>query len=137
VLPNHSVDHYFNPAAFTIPQTLPTVTGGNETEYGTCGKNFITGPTTKNLDSSLFKDFYFSDSQRVYLQFRVEAFNTTNTPAFFLPAASDATLTCKASAPGAVCDSASTTKSSDPTFGELVNGTATGRQIQFAAKLYF
>jgi hypothetical protein len=130
VLPNHSVDHYFNPAAFTIPQTLPTVTGGNETEYGNCGKNFITGPTTKNLDSSLFKDFYFSDSQRVYLQFRAEAFNTTNTPSFYLPAASDATLTCKGN-PGAICSSG------NPAFGELVNGSATGRQIQFAAKLYF
>jgi len=137
VLSNHSVNAYFNPAAFTIPLTLPTITGGQETQFGNCGKNFITGPTTKNLDSSLFKNFYFSDSQRIYLQFRVEAFNTTNTPAFSLPAASDATLTCKASAPGSVCDSASTVKSSNPTFGELVNGTATGRQIQFAAKLYF
>jgi hypothetical protein len=137
VLPNHSVDHYFNPAAFTIPQNLPITSGGSETNWGNCGKNFITGPTSKNLDSSLFKNFYFSESQRIYLQFRVEAFNTTNTPAFSLPAASDATLTCKASAPGAICDSASTPNSSNSTFGELVNGTATGRQIQFAAKLYF
>jgi len=132
VLSNHSVDHYFNPAAFTIPNVVP---GSKETNWGNCGKNFITGPTTENLDSSLFKDFYFSDSQRIYLQFRVEAFNTTNTPAFSLPAASDATLTCKASTPGAICDSGP--GSSNPTFGELVNGSATGRIIQFAAKLYF
>ena len=130
VLSNHSVDHYFNPAAFTIPQPLPTVTGGSEIQYGNCSKNVIFGPTSKNLDSSIFKNFYFSDSQRVYLQFRVEAFNTTNTPTFYLPAASDPTLTCKGTA-GALCNSAS------PTFGELVNGSATGRQIQFAGKLYF
>ena len=127
VLPNHSVDHYFNPAAFTIPQFAP---GTTETEWGNCGKNIITGPTSKNLDSSLFKNFYFSDSQRIYLQFRVEAFNTTNTPAFSLPAASDATLTCKGT-PGALCNSGNSA------FGALVNGTATGRQIQFAGKLYF
>jgi hypothetical protein len=130
LLPNHSVDHYFNPAAFTIPQSLPTSTGGTETEWGNCGKNIITGPTSKNLDSSLFKNFYFSDSQRIYLQFRVEAFNTTNTPAFSLPAASDATLTCKGN-PGTLCNSGNSA------FGALVNGTATGRQIQFAGKLYF
>ena len=127
VLPNHSVDHYFNPAAFTIPQFAP---GTTETQWGNCGKNIITGPTSKNLDSSLFKNFYFSDSQRIYLQFRVEAFNTTNTPAFSLPAASDATLTCKGT-PGALCNSANSA------FGALVNGTATGRQIQFGGKLYF
>lgn len=120
VLPNHSVDHYFNPAAFTIPQSVTTSTGGKETVWGNCGKNIINGPTTKNLDSSLFKNLYFSDSQRVYLQFRVEAFNTTNTPSFSLPAASDTTLTAGSA-----------------TFGQLVNGSATGRQIQFAGKLSF
>jgi hypothetical protein len=130
VLSNHSVDHFFNPAAFTIPQTVSTITGGQETMFGNCGKNIITGPTSKNLDSSLFKNFYFSDSQRIYLQFRAEAFNTTNTPTFYLPAASNATLTCKGN-PGTACNSG------NPTFGALVNGSATGRQIQFAAKLYF
>ena len=130
VLPNHSVDHYFNPAAFTIPQSVSTITGGQETMYGNCGKNIITGPTSKNFDSSLFKNFYFSDSQRIYLQFRVEAFNTTNTPSFYLPAASNASLTCKGN-PGALCNSGNSA------FGALVNGTATGRQIQFAGKLYF
>ena len=139
VLSNHSVDAYFNPAAFTVPDTTPTTTTPSVkiTEYGTCGKNVVNGPTAKNLDSSLFKNFYFSESQRVYLQFRVEAFNTTNTPTFYLPAASDPTLTCKGSTPGGPCDSASTPNSSNKAFGELVNGTATGRQIQFAAKLYF
>jgi hypothetical protein len=130
VLSNHSVNAYFNPAAFTVPQTTTTTTGATITEYGTCGKNVINGPTAKNLDSSLFKNFYFSESQRVYLQFRAEAFNTTNTPTFYLPAASDPTLTCKGN-PGALCNSGNSA------FGALVNGTATGRQIQFAAKLYF
>ena len=131
VLPNHSVNAYYNPAAFTVPNTVPNNANTAQiTQYGTCGKNIITGPTSKNLDSSLFKNFYFSESQRVYLQFRAEAFNTTNTPTFYLPAASDPTLTCKGN-PGALCNSGNSS------FGELVNGTATGRQIQFAGKLYF
>jgi hypothetical protein len=99
-------------------------------EFGTCGKRILTGPSSKNLDSSLFKNFYFGESQRVYLQFRVEAFNTTNTPTFELPAASDPTLTCEG-APGAECNAG------NPNFGKLINGSATGRQIQFAGKLYF
>jgi hypothetical protein len=130
VLSNHSVNGYYNPAAFTVPVDVTSATGANIVTYGTCGKNPITGPWAKDLDSSLFKNFYFSESQRVYLQFRVEAFNTTNTPTFTLPAASDPTLSCKGTA-GQPCNSA------NAAFGQLVNGQSVGRQIQFAGKLYF
>jgi hypothetical protein len=41
------------------------------------------GPGFNDLDSSLFKNFAFTDS--VSLQFRAEAFNTTNTPQFGQP----------------------------------------------------
>ncbi|MGB6722810.1 MAG: TonB-dependent receptor [Terracidiphilus sp.] len=129
-LPNTSVNGYYNPAAFTVPAYAATTTGGSVPEIGNCGHFPITGPSVKNLDSSLFKNFYFGESQRIYLQFRVEAFNTTNTPAFELPGANDATLTCKGP-PGAACNAA------NANFGKLVDGSATGRQVQFAAKLYF
>lgn len=129
-LPNAGVDGYFNPAAFTVPLTATSVTGAQVTEFGNCGHFPVTGPGSKNLDSSLFKNFYLSESHMVYLQFRAEAFNTTNTPTFSLPNASDTTLTC-VGAPGANCNSG------NPNFGKLVNGSATGRQLQFAAKLYF
>ncbi len=129
-LPNAGVDGYFNPAAFTVPLTEPSITGAQITEFGNCGHFPVTGPGSKNLDSSLFKNFYLSESHRLYLQFRAEAFNTTNTPTFELPAASNVTLTCEG-APGAVCNS------TNPNFGKLINGSATGRQLQFAAKLYF
>jgi hypothetical protein len=130
LLHNTSVNGYYNPAAFTVPQAELSSTGTLETEYGNCGHFPITGPSYKNLDSSLFKNFYFRDSQRIYLQFRAEAFNTTNTPNFSFPGANDPTLTCKG-APGAACDSG------NANFGKLVDGSATGRQVQFAAKLYF
>jgi hypothetical protein len=64
------------------------------------------------------------------LQFRAEFFNFTNTPTFFLPAASSPTLTCIGPAGGA-CNA------SNPSFGKLTSGSATGRQIQFGMKLYF
>ncbi len=129
-LPDAGVDGYFNPAAFTVPLDAISTTGAKITEFGNCGHFPVTGPGSKNFDSSLFKNFNFSESHRVYLQFRAEAFNTTNTPAFELPSASNVTLTCKG-APGSICNS------NNPNFGKLVNGSATGRQLQFAAKLYF
>jgi hypothetical protein len=129
-LPNAGVNGYFNPAAFTVPETTPSVTGAPIQEFGNCGRRVGVGPGLKNLDSSIFKNFYFSESQRYYLQFRTEFFNTTNTPGFSLPSASDPTLTCEG-APGAICNQ------TNSSFGKLSDGSATGRQIQFSAKLYF
>lgn len=129
-LPNAGVDGYFNPAAFAVPLDATSTTGAQVTEFGNCGHFPVTGPGAKNLDASLFKNFFLSESHRVFLQFRAEAFNATNTPGFELPSASNVTLTCKGD-PGAVCNS------KNPNFGKLVNGSATGRQLQFAAKLYF
>ena len=51
--------------------------------YGTSGRNIITAPGLTNLDFSLFKNFYLSESKRV--QFRWESYNATNTPAFNAP----------------------------------------------------
>ncbi len=129
-LSNPGVEGFFNPAAFTVPQVTSSVTGASIQEFGNCGRRIGIGPASKNLDSSIFKNFYFTESQRIYLQFRTEFFNTTNTPTFLLPSASDPTLTCEG-APGAICNQ------NNSSFGKLSNGNATGRQIQFSAKLYF
>jgi hypothetical protein len=129
-LHNPGVEGFFNPAAFTVPNVTPSVTGAPIEEFGNCGRRIGVGPGLTNLDSSIFKNFYFTDSQRIYLQFRTEFFNTSNTPGFSLPSASDPTLTCEG-APGAVCNQ------TNPNFGKLSDGSATGRQIQFSAKLYF
>ncbi|HEV2275566.1 MAG TPA: hypothetical protein VGR96_15450, partial [Acidobacteriaceae bacterium] len=127
---NRGVDGFFNPAAFTVPGVTHSQSGSVVQEFGNCGRRVATGPGSKNLDSSIFKNFYFTQSDRIYLQFRTEFFNTTNTPTFLLPSASDPTLTCQGT-PGSVCNS------KNPNFGKLSNGQATGRQIQFSAKLYF
>jgi len=54
------------------------------------------------------------------LQFRAEAFNLTNTPAFFLPSAASPALTI-----------------GNANFGKLTASSATGRQLQFGLKLVF
>jgi len=128
VLSNHGVDGYFNPAAWTVPGTAPSVTGAPIQLFGTAAQRAARGPGSENADASVFKTFNFTE--RRYLEFRTELFNTTNTPTFFLPAASSAALTCMGPA-GRACNAG------NPNFGKLSNGTATGRQIQLGLKLYF
>ncbi len=128
VVNNWSVDSYFNPAAFTVPGTLRSDTGAAIQQFGNSARRVARGPGSKNADVSVFKSFHFTE--RHWLQFRAEFFNFTNTPTFFLPAASSPTLTCIGPA-GAACNAA------NASFGKLTSGTATGRQIQFGLKLYF
>jgi cyclophilin family peptidyl-prolyl cis-trans isomerase len=88
------------------------------TQFGDLARRAGRGPGTKNLDFSVFRNFLFTE--RFNLQFRAEAFNLTNTPQFFLPAANSPALTI-----------------GNPAFGKLTASAATGRQIQFGLKLYF
>jgi len=127
-LPNASPAGYFNPAAFKVPNTVVGALGQNVQQFGNCGHFPVTGPGLKNLDSSIFKDFHWTDTR--YAEFRAEFFDTTNTPSFNLPSANDPTLTCTGT-PGAACNA------SNANFGKLSSGTATGRQIQFSLKVYY
>jgi hypothetical protein len=128
LLPNHGVDGYFNPAAWAVPRTTPSVTGAPIQLFGNAAQRAVRGPGSENLDASIFRDFRFTE--RYYLECRGEFFNLTNTPTFFLPAASSSALTCMGPA-GAACNA------NNPSFGKLSSGTATGRQIQLGLKLYF
>jgi hypothetical protein len=128
VVNNWTVDSYFNPAAFSVPGTTPSITGAAIQEFGNAARRVARGPGSRNADFSVFKNLSFTE--RYLLQFRAEFFNHTNTPTFFLPAASSPTLTCIGS-PGSACNA------NNPSFGKLTSGTATGRQIQFGLKFYF
>ena len=128
VLDNWTVDGYFNPGAFTVPGTVRSDSGAAIQQYGTSARRVARGPGSKNADVSVFKDIHFTEHR--WLQFRAEFFNFTNTPTFYLPAASSPTLTCMGT-PGSACNSA------NASFGKLTSGNATGRQIQFGLKLYF
>jgi hypothetical protein len=80
--------------------------------YGDLGRNVLHGPGRENLDLAIHREFSLKESMR--LQFRAEAFNITNTPAF--------------SAPGAAFGSG--------TFG-VISSAGLGRNIQLALKLLF
>ncbi|MEZ5354545.1 MAG: TonB-dependent receptor [Bryobacteraceae bacterium] len=69
-----TIDRWFDTSAF---QVQPQYT------YGNSGRAIIEGPGVINLDFSLAKTF--SLTERFRLQFRAEAFNASNTPAFGNP----------------------------------------------------
>ena len=117
-LPNRGVDGWFNPAAFTDPVTINNAKGIPITQFGNAARRIGRGPDSTNLDFSLFKGFKIKERRQV--QFRAEAFNLTNTPTFFLPSATNASLTI-----------------GNASFGKLTASSATGRQLQFGLKLLF
>jgi len=98
-----SIDRWFDLSAF---QVQPRYT------YGNSGRNILYGPSHTNLDFSLAKSFRVKE--RFRLQFRAEAFNASNTPAFGNP---NANITSAGA--GAI------SSAGDP------------RRIQFALKLLF
>lgn len=78
----HNQKQWLNPAAFANP---PAATDIGQTDYSPLGGRGrqVRGPSYSNLDSSVFKQFAMSD--RTKLEFRVELFNTLNTPQFDQP----------------------------------------------------
>ncbi len=117
-VPNRGVDQYFNPAAFRLPGTVPSVTGALIPRFGDSARHVGRGPGAINFDFSLFKNTVITETTR--LQFRAETFNLSNTPTFFLASGSSTSLSV-----------------GQPNFGKLSQGTAVGRQIQFGMKLIF
>jgi Carboxypeptidase regulatory-like domain/TonB dependent receptor len=78
----HNYTQWLNPTAFTQP---PAATQVGQVDYSPLGGEIqqARGPHFNNLDSSILKDFNFAENK--YVQFRAEAFNTTNTPPFVQP----------------------------------------------------
>jgi hypothetical protein len=69
---NQGPDHWINPAAFSIPASVP----------GNLGRNTLRGPGLRNLDLALIKIENFRDAR---LEFRAEFFNVFNHPNFSMP----------------------------------------------------
>jgi len=115
---NRSVDQWFNPAAFTVPGTRLSSTNVPIRLFGTAQRRIGRGPRASNLDFSLFKNFRIGE--RVNVQFRAEAFNLSNTPAFSLPGANSQALTI-----------------GNASFGKLTSSSSTGRQVQMGLKILF
>lgn len=78
----HNQSQWLNPAAFAQPPIATSIGEMNYAVLGGGGQQ-ARGPSFENLDSSIFKNFAFTEDIR--LQFRAEAFNTFNTPQFAQP----------------------------------------------------
>jgi hypothetical protein len=107
---------YFDPNAF-VPVTA--------VRFGNSGRNLLTGPGVVNVDASIFRDFPLTE--RFKLQFRAEAFNVSNTPAFNNPGAT-------ASSPTRNPDGSIRALNG---YTEITAAQATERQFRFALKLMF
>ena len=112
---------WFDVSAFAVAAPL---TGGN------LGLQSNTGPPTRNLDFSIFKDFPFTE--RIKMQFRAEGYNIANTPQFSTPDGnlSDAKIPLAANGAAAV--------NGNGNFGRVLGAqVGTERHIQFALRLQF
>ena len=103
------VNGYFNPAAFANPPVI-----GDGTGFGNCGVGILRGPSQRNLDLGIQRNFLVTESRD--LQFRAEFFNFTNTPKFGQP----------------VNDHAA-----GPAFGVISSSASNPRIVQFALKYNF
>jgi hypothetical protein len=114
-----SLNEWFDITAFRF-QTFGTA--GNE------GRNQFFSPPSFRTDASVFKDFHLREA--VKLQFRVEAFNISNSPAFAPPTVRASKWTGRG--PTAIPTAAGN-------FGKITANNAfyTPRDIQFALKLLF
>ena len=114
----HNHTQWLNPSAFAQPPAATTI---GQTDYSPLGggQQQARGPSWNNLDSSVLKNFAITESLRV--QFRAEAFNTTNTPPFAQPGQLNFTTSN--------FSNISSTKNSNQNNG--------ARTLQFALKLFY
>ena len=89
--------------------------GPSVLSYGNAPRDPVVGPGTHTADMSLFKTFKMPYSEKHTLQFRMEAFNATNTPEFSNPGSSLGTST----------------------FGRITSTRINNRILQFALKYRF
>ncbi len=83
--PNVLHDWYLSPGERSLDRWFDTTAFAPNAPFtfGNAARNLIGGPPLTNFDLALYKQFRINE--RIRTQFRVEAFNATNTPAFGSP----------------------------------------------------
>jgi len=110
----HSVDQFYNPAAFADPKPVTTI---GQTDFSPLGgtRSQVTGPPLRQLDMGVARQMRLSGSRQ--FEVRVEIFNVTNTAAFMLPGSLNF---------------------NDPrNFASITQMRNTPRQVQIGAKVYW
>jgi hypothetical protein len=107
-----NIRNYVKTQCFAVPATA---------RLGNSGRNVLIGPSTTNLDASLFKMIRFpGQPEGLNIQFRTEVFNALNHPNFALPSNTD------------VFDS---TGAPTGSAGLLTATSTAAREIQFGLKV--
>ncbi|QQS47969.1 MAG: TonB-dependent receptor [Acidobacteriota bacterium] len=123
----------FRPVEFS-PEWLASVAGGTPRpfRYGTAGRSVLRGPGFANLDLSLVRTFRITE--RVTTDFRVDAFNFTNTPWFANPGTNASAPTRDAQ--GNILRDANGNLRTNG-FGEVRGANQTQRQFRFGIRIGF
>jgi hypothetical protein len=109
---------WLNPAAFV--EAAPGF-------FGSVGRNTIEGPGIANLDAEVHKQFKIPYNEHHSVQFRLEAFNSTNHPNWGMPNLNILSGAAFSGQPGT---------NAHQGFG-AVSGTQTSmRQVQLGLKVY-
>jgi len=130
---NPTLAQWFNASCFEEQQDFVQL--GLKHTYGNELANQLFGPSQRNMDFSLFKEFSLREGLR--MQFRTEVFNLFNTPNFSTPSVTAiANFTPVVSGSGGI---GTNTPNSGPPVGAIttLNSNQNSRQIQFALKLLF
>lgn len=128
-----SIHQWFDQSSFAHPAVIsPNGQTSVFAHAGTLTRNSMIGPGFHKMDVSLFKNIPIAEG--VTGQFRAEAYNLTNTPAFNNP---NGNLDSCPGTAAATCSTVSTSVGTG-TFGQI-NGTHTHseRQLQLAFRLQF
>ncbi|MFZ4984799.1 MAG: TonB-dependent receptor domain-containing protein [Blastocatellia bacterium] len=123
----------FRPVEFSS-EWLASVAAGTTRpfRYGTAGRSVLRGPGFQNLDVSLIRSFRITE--RVNTEFRVDAFNFTNTPWWGNPGTNASAPTRDAQG-NILRDAAGNLRLNG--FGQVLSANQTQRQIRFGFRIGF
>jgi len=129
---------WFDPNAFRpveySPEWLASVAGGTPRpfRFGTSGRSVLRGPGFANLDLSLVRTFRITE--RITTDFRVDAFNFTNTPLFNNPG-TNASAPSRDAQGNILTDANGNLRTNG--FGQVLSAAQTQRQFRFGFRIGF
>ena len=103
-LDKRAPERWFNTAAFAVPPSFA---------FGSMGRYALRSDWVRNFDLSVFREFPIREGKK--LEFRVESFNTFNTPVFGIP----------------------TTSMNSPNFGRVLGTANSPRELQMSLRLTY
>ncbi len=121
----------FRPVEFS-PEWLASSSSNRPFRFGTSGRSVLRGPGFVNFDLSLVRSFQITE--RIKTDFRVDAFNFTNTPLFNNPG-TNASSPSRDAQGNILRDANGNLRLNG--FGQVLSAAQTQRQFRFGFRLEF